>query len=773
MRLSGRRGEQVRGRHTKRCPEVRCALMAALWLVVAVGCAGEEQSRTEPQEARALASEGYTGVDACAECHQEEHDLWSRTAHARAMTPATPEFVRGDFETDTVHVYDGQTYHMVREGDRFVIRAPGRDGKMGTYPVVYTLGARQHETYLTRFPDGRVQVLPVYWDLIENRWYDAAEGTLELGRALTGGDRLFWANQGRTWNDRCFDCHASQMRKNYDLETDTYNTALGDLSINCETCHGPGAEHTAFWKEALEDPELAARGESSLVRATRLPPSKQVEICAQCHATKTILRSGYKPGDDFLDFYELSLIDDADSFWPDGLVRKLAYPHLQFAGSQCFQEADLTCTGCHANHGSDMPVELLADPAGGALCARCHPSVTADIQAHTFHKPVGKGSDCKACHMPEMFLNYLTVTDHRLTVPVPAATGRLGIPNACNQAGCHSDQSSEWASEKAIAWWGDYQDEPLARTQAIAWGREQDARGLPGLLEIVADGTEDPLLRGGAVTLVGRVGEQSALPELLAALSDTHQVVRSRAALAAGAIGHPAAIPKLKQLVQDKVYGVRVRAAFALAQLEYVPPTENDRLALEKALSEHEASSFGILADSPNTHVTIGQALEVLGRFEAASASYQRALRVSPGHRSALERLELLELAASKYERLKEMVGPHLEKDIRLKVALGIAKTHRGMIKEGIALLNEVKQMGIDSELLETGLGDGYRRAGDLVSAERHYKQAIAIYKQHPGAHRGLALVAFSRGDEAAGLDHWQQFTTYVKSAGKSGTGLF
>ena len=155
---------------------------------------------------------------------------------------------------------------------------------------------------------------------------------------------------------------------------------------------------------ASSDP---AQGETSLVRGSSLTPAEQVEICAQCHATKTPLRVGYKPGDAFLDYYELNLIDDAESFWPDGLVRQLAYPHLQFAGSQCFQKADLTCTGCHANHGSDMPVELLADPAGGALCARCHPDVMADVTAHTFHKPAGKGSDCKACHMPELFLNYL------------------------------------------------------------------------------------------------------------------------------------------------------------------------------------------------------------------------------------------------------------------------------------------------------------------------------------------------------------------------------
>ena len=745
-------------------------------LILTTACSTESPDDTGPSEAaRALAVEGYLGAESCKECHQEEYGLWSRTTHARAMTEATPEFVRGDFEQDTIHTFDDQSYVMFRRGDSFFIRAPTSDGRTADFPVHYTLGARQHETYLTRFPDGRVQILPVYWDLNEKRWYDAAEGTLGFGRAFIPQDWLFWANQGRTWNDRCFDCHASQMRKNYDLETDTYSTQLGDLSINCETCHGPGEAHTLFWREALQDPnpDPAARQTASLIRLASLSSAKQVEVCAQCHATKSSIRSGYKPGDHFLDYYEINLIDDADSFWPDGLIRKLAYPYLQFAGSACFRKADLTCSGCHADHGSERPIELTAEPGGGALCARCHPDVMADIRAHTFHKPAGKGSDCMACHMPNMFLNSLMTTDHRLTVPVPENTSRLGIPNACSQTGCHSEETSEWASQKAEAWWGDYQPDHVVRAQAIAWGRERDARGLPELKKIVADPFEDPLLRGGAVTLIGMIGEESALPLVMTAMVDTHQVLRSRAALAAGAIGHPAAIPGLKTLVRDSVYSVRIRAAFSLVQLEYVPPTIADREALAKALTEHEASSLGILSDSPNTHVTIGQAHEGLTQFDAAENSYRRALRVNRGHTEALERMELLDLADAKYEKFLTMVTPHLDTDIRLKVALGIAKIHRGLTMEGVSLLEEVRNQKIDSELVETGLGDGYRRAGDVASAERHYKRAIEIFDRHANAYRGLALVAYSQGDSEAGSRYWEKFKQYETAAGDADNRMF
>ena len=133
-------------------------------------------STTESPSDRALDAEGYTGAESCRECHQAESETWSKSAHARAMTIASSETVRGEW--NTTHTFDGQTYRMFTRDGRYFIEAPNREGQPEAYPVVYTLGARQHENYLTRFPDGRYQVLPVYYDLHQKRWYDAAEGTL-------------------------------------------------------------------------------------------------------------------------------------------------------------------------------------------------------------------------------------------------------------------------------------------------------------------------------------------------------------------------------------------------------------------------------------------------------------------------------------------------------------------------------------------------------------------------------------------------------------------
>jgi len=737
----------------------RWASALAAAAIVAAGCAEETVPPAEEDGGdRALAAEDYTGAESCRECHQEAYGVWEKSAHARAMTIATPETVRGDFEQDTTHTYDGQTHHAVRRGDSYYIRTAGLDGEVRMFPVLYTLGARQHETYLTKFADGRIQVLPIYWDLEENRWYDAAEGTLEFGRSFTPSDFLFWANPGRTWNDRCFDCHCSQMRKRYDLVTNTYDTAVGDLTINCEACHGPGGEHVRFWREALAKPQVGQQPDRSLVRLGRLPPDRQVEVCAQCHAKKSALRTGYRPGDDFLDFYEMNLLDDEESYWPDGLVKILAYPYLQFAGSKCFRMADLTCTGCHGDHGGPLPVDLVADPSDGGLCSRCHPTITADPTSHTFHKPGGTGNDCMACHMPQTFINFLTTTDHRLGSPVPEATARLGVPNACGQADCHADKSAEWASEWSRKWWGDYQEPRLARTQAVEWGREGDRRALPELMALLRNTDEDPLARGGAAGLLGRVKASESVDALIAAVGDPHPVVRWKAAVALGEIGDPRAIPALAGAVRDSVFSVRVRAAFALAVLGYVAPDSESRRAHDAALGDYESATRGLLADSPNAHVNVGRVYGLRREYQAAAQAYLRALRVNSGHIAAQSLLEEMGTEKDRFDKLSEMVSPHVESDPRLRVVLGIARVQRGLLEEGLALLEEAESDGVESELLQLGLGDAYRLQGRLADARTHYEKAIAIYPKLAGAYRGLSLIAYTRGDSAEGARRWAAF---------------
>src|SRR6185503_7807768 len=90
------------------------------------------------------------------------------------------------------------------------------------------------------------------------------------------------------------------------------------------------------------------------------------------------------------------------------------------------------------------------------------------------------------------------IRDHAIGPPVPEATVRFGIPNACNA--CHGDRSPEWARDTLRAWKaGRSGARVLRRAEAFTGGRQRDDRALPLLAALAADPSEPPLVRANAV----------------------------------------------------------------------------------------------------------------------------------------------------------------------------------------------------------------------------------------------------------------------------------
>ena len=104
------------------------------------------------------------------------------------------------------------------------------------------MGGKNVYYFLTPFGRGRLQVLPVGYDLRRKEWFDVAASAMRhFGRQPD--EALHWTETPYTFNTACFSCHVSQLTNNYQVETDTYQTSWAEPGINCETCHGPAAEH--------------------------------------------------------------------------------------------------------------------------------------------------------------------------------------------------------------------------------------------------------------------------------------------------------------------------------------------------------------------------------------------------------------------------------------------------------------------------------------------------------------------------------------------------
>ena len=193
-------------------------------------------------------AQGYTGSQACAQCHQQEYEDWRGSHHDLAMQEATPDTVLGDFK-DATFTYGGVTTRFYRDGETFMVRTDGEDGELTDFPVRYVFGVYPLQQYLVRFPRGRYQVLSLCWDSRPEdeggqRWFH-----LYQDERIAHDDELHWTGLNQNWNFMCAQCHSTNLLKNYDVATDSYKTTWSEIDVSCESCHGPASNHLAWAKD--------------------------------------------------------------------------------------------------------------------------------------------------------------------------------------------------------------------------------------------------------------------------------------------------------------------------------------------------------------------------------------------------------------------------------------------------------------------------------------------------------------------------------------------
>ena len=267
------------------------------------------------------------------------------------------------------------------------------------------------------------------------------------------------------------------------------------------------------------------------------------------------------------------------------------------------------------------------------------------------------------------------------------------------------------------------------------------------------------LMRADVAAVLGKLRDAQSVSELRNALSDSHSDIRAQAADALGRLGHPSVIPDLVSALSDSVFLVRIRAAYALASMDYIP-RKSERNRYTRALDEFQSvvTDAGIMADDAHMHLDVGQYHEINNAYDRALEHYRYALRFAPDLTEAQDRIKRLNDENIRYNKLVDMVTPVIEKDVRAQVALGLAYVHRGKLENGVAFLQKAVNAGVHSEIVETGLGDAQRKLGNFDVAKTHYETALKMGSGSPGAHRGLALLAYSDGNVKSGQVHWDHF---------------
>src|SRR5579864_6449487 len=398
---------------------------AAAWQLVLLIRSLRTFSPAEQSQAVSTPSAHYTGSQSCEKCHQEIYERWKKTPMANVVRDPRehPESIIPDLTTNKI--------------------APFTKDQ-----VAFVYGSLWKQRYFTKVGDDYFP-LSAQWDVANKTWrpYKVAKGT-DWWTAFYPDD-----NTQRPTGPTCDGCHSV----GYDIHT----KQVAEWNVGCERCHGPGSEHVGrptSWN--ILDP-------------AHMDSIAGNDTCIQCHSqgrpTTIPIEGkyydwpvGYRVGLQLQDFWKLEdcTLGQTDFYhFPDCTAHKNRMQGNDFAQSVMFRRG-ITCFSCHDVHGTENYAQLRKPPE--QICLDCHGPAspngphTASIEEHTHHKGGSTGSECVACHMPQIESEGVPgafVHAHTFRFISPEMTDKYKIPNSCNS--CHKDKSTAWA-EQAIKQWSNY-----------------------------------------------------------------------------------------------------------------------------------------------------------------------------------------------------------------------------------------------------------------------------------------------------------------------------
>ena len=627
-------------------------LLAAIGVCVAVvGRSSESPIRAaDPSPAAAGAprriepARPFSGSKSCRECHAEFYELWSTSHHGLAMQPYTPALAAAKLAPQDGDVTIGKDRYRAEIGDREGwIRQQGPGGEK-KYPIEHVLGGKNVYYFLTPLDRGRLQVLPLAYDVHKKSWYDVASSGVRhfpdrRDEALHWTDRMF------TFNTTCFNCHVSQLRTNYDLAADTYRTTWAEPGISCESCHGPAGEHVRVM-EAGETGKTSK--EIKIIRTKEFTPAQMNDMCATCHAKLVPMSTSFLPGQKFFDHFDLICLEHAD-FYPDGRDLGENYTFTSWLMSPCATAGKLDCNHCHTPSGRMR----FAGKESNRQCLPCHTEQVEKAAEHSRHEAGTKGSECVSCHMPMTRFAAMNRSDHSMLPPAPAATLAFKSPNACNA--CHADKDAKWSDEWVRKWHAkDYQAEVLRRGRLIDAARKGEWKQLPEMLAelgtvpdlagtvrstVAKSGLSpsaelrkrgDAVYKASLVRLLRGCPDGRQWPVLRGLLKDPSPLVRSSAASALSDRLTPASVAALLAATDDDSRLVRIRAALALASVPSKEVTdEKQRKNLARATDEF-FTAMTARPDDWSSYANVGNFCMERREYAAAVKQFETAYKLEP-----------------------------------------------------------------------------------------------------------------------------------------------
>jgi len=661
------------------------------WLVFSVNACKPDAKAEEKSEAT-VETATFVGSTQCKSCHSTEFDAWHQSDHFKAMALATDSTVLGNF-TDATFSADGVKTSFFKKEGRFYINTEGETGTNQDFEVKYTFGHYPLQQYLVAFTNGRMQPTRASWNSRDGRWFNQY-----AGEKIAHTEWLHWTGNGQNWNTMCATCHSTNLHKNYDFATDSYKTTFSEISVGCESCHGPGSAHVAV----AEKGNYKSAEHSTFVFGKGGTNKTQLNTCAPCHARKSDISANPMHTGELLDDYIPQLISN-DFYYADGQIMDENFEYGSFTQSKMYG-LGIGCSNCHNPHSGKKLAE------GNALCMSCHQPKYNTTQHH-FHEESTPGAQCINCHMPERtYMGNDHRRDHSFRIPRPDQSAKYGTPNACSS--CHSNQSNQWAAQAVNTWYGPkrvyhFSDDLLP-------GSLLDDKSETHLIKLLRDTAQPAIARATAAHYLAQIPTTTAFSALNEALKRPEALIRYHAVLGITHWLPSAWFQPLAPLLADEVRAVRIAAAAAYHQAGGV---QNVPATWQSAYSKADAENRDYV--HYQTDFSVGNAMA--GDYYAQAGNAPQAIAF---YERALQKDDAMNYARQNLATMHSTLGNNAEALRALQYAVGL-EPENDQLHYNLALL--------------------YLEMEKPTEAAVHFKKALALNTQITGVYYNYALLLQSQ----------------------------
>jgi len=654
----------------------------------------------------------------------------------------------GDFN-DAEFTLHGVTSRFYAKDDKYFVHTNGPGGEMGDFEITHTFGWYPLQQYLVPFAGGRLQCLPIAWDVREKKWYRLPpEGPLDPE------DWLYWTNAAQNWNGMCAECHSTNLKKNYDPQNDTYNTTWSDIDVGCEACHGPCSNHVD-WATMPEMARPLAPNFELVQQTSGTSARDSVELCAPCHSRRAALGDYVHAEADLLDSLLPSLLTE-ELYFADGQILEEVYVYGSFTQSKMYRHG-VRCSDCHDVH-SIKPVK-----EGNALCLQCHRAAQYDSKEHHFHKQkdepgepirsaagevlfaVGTGAQCVQCHMPGR--NYMGIDyrpDHSFRIPDPTLNAALNTPDACLR--CHVDKDVKWSDASITKWYGPGR-QPHYGT-IIEKGRSQDADAAEELTRLAGDPLYPVIVRATALSLLAAYPVEQTDQVMEIGLMDEEALIRRTAVSSIQVPDQEKLARLIGPMLYDPVKAVRIEAASRLAGELKTHLDADQQKIFQVVLQEFEAAML-YSADFSFGRYNLANLYGELDRLQEAISNYEAAIKIDTQFYPAKVNLAMLYNQQGKNEQAEQLLREVVESEPELyeiAYSLGLLLVEMEQYNDAITYLEKAARGLPDRARIHYNLGLLYQQMQRTMRAEKELQLAMMLEPQTLDFQYGLADHYLKRG---------------------------